>query len=66
MDEPPGPNILKCYLQRQLLLDILERRVHWNNAEIGCLIEFDRTGPYLPDVHTLMSFFHLPFEKGTP
>ena len=53
-------NVLTCTLPDQLLRDILDRKVHWNNAEIGCLIRFNRAGPYLPDVHTLMSFFHLP------
>jgi hypothetical protein len=51
---------LRCYIPEPLLEDILHRRVHYNNAEIGCLIEFDRKGPYMPDVHMLMSFFHLP------
>ncbi len=53
-------NYLICSMPATLLRDILDRKVHWNNAEIGCLIRFDRIGPYLPDVHTLMSFFHLP------
>lgn len=59
-----GPNggecVLDCKLPGQLLRDILDRKVHWNNAEIGCLIRFNRVGPYMPDVHTLLSFFHLP------
>lgn len=54
--------ILQCALPDALLCDILDRKVNWNNAEIGCLIRFNRTGPYQPDVHTLMSFFHLPRE----
>ncbi len=53
-------NDLRCYLPEELLARIVGREVHWNNAELACLIEFDRTGPYLPDVHTLLSFFHLP------
>lgn len=53
-------NWLGCTLPEGLLRDILDRKVHWNNAEIGCLITFNRVGPYLPDVHTLLSFFHLP------
>jgi hypothetical protein len=60
---PLGDNVLRCYLPDLLLRDILDRKVHWNNAEIGCLIRFNRVGPYMPDVHTLMSFFHLPKEK---
>lgn len=53
-------NELRCYLPEDLLRRIIDRDENWNSAEIGCLIEFDRKGPYLPDVHTLMSFFHLP------
>lgn len=50
---------LKCAIPDQLLSDILTRKAHWNNAEIGCLIRFNRVpNVYLPDVHTLMSFFH--------
>lgn len=51
---------LKCSMPDELLAKILHREVHWNNAEIGCLISFDRRpNVYMPDVHTLMSFFHL-------
>lgn len=53
-------SILECKLPDELLRDILDRKMHWNNAEIGCLIRFNRVGEYMPDVHTLMSFFHLP------
>jgi hypothetical protein len=57
-------NVLFCYMPDELLSDILNRKAHWNNAEIGCLITFDRRpNVYMPDVHTLMSFFHLP--RGT-
>lgn len=55
-----GDNYLRCSLPIQLLRDILDRKAHWNSAEVGCLIRFHRTGFYMPDVHTLMSFFHLP------
>ena len=52
---------LRCYLDEALLARLLSRESHWNNAEIGCHILFDRRpNKYLPDVHTLMSFFHLP------
>lgn len=52
---------LRCYLPEELLERILNREEHWNNAEIGCKIEFDRRpNVYLPDVHMLLSFFHLP------
>jgi hypothetical protein len=57
---PAREPYLCCYLASVLLADILNRREHWNNAELGGWIEFDRRGPYNPDVHTLLSFFHLP------
>lgn len=51
---------LRCYLKPEMLRRILRREFHWNNAEIGCHIFFDRRpNDYMPDVHTLMSFFHL-------
>lgn len=51
---------LKCTMPDELLADILRRKAHWNNMEVGCRIRFDRRpNVYLPDVHTLMSFFHL-------
>jgi hypothetical protein len=57
-------NVLFCYMEPDLLRDILYRKVHWNNAEIGCLIRFDRRpNVYMPDVHTLLSYFHLPRPK---
>jgi UDP-MurNAc hydroxylase len=57
---PAREPYLCCYLGSALLSDILNRREHWNNAELGGWIEFERKGPYNPDVHTLLSFFHLP------
>jgi UDP-MurNAc hydroxylase len=50
---------LKCTMKPEMLSKILNRECHWNNAEIGCHIRFERVpNTYLPDVHTLMSFFH--------
>ena len=47
------------YLDERLLLRIIERRSHWNNAEIGCHIDVDRNpNVYEVDAHTLMQFFH--------
>ena len=47
------------YLDERLLLRIIERRSHWNNAEIGCHIDVDRNpNVYEVDVHMLMQFFH--------
>lgn len=49
---------LVCDLPSDLLTRILNREEHWNNAELGCHITFERKGPYMPDVHTLLCFFH--------
>ena len=50
---------LKCYLEPDILHKLLTKEMHWNNLEVACLIEFDRRpNVYMPDVHTLMSFFH--------
>lgn len=50
---------LVCHLDTRLLKRILLRQSHWNNAEIGCHIDFYREpNIYRPDVHTMMSFFH--------
>ena len=47
------------YLDERLLLRILDRKSHWNNAEIGCHIEIDRKpNKYEIDAHTMMQFFH--------
>lgn len=47
-------------LDPRLLRRILDKKAHWNNAEIGCHIEFEREPDiYNPDTHLLMSFFHL-------
>ncbi len=54
---------LSCHLDPELLYRIVNRREHWNNAELGCWIEFDRAGPYLPDVHLLLCFFHAPIRR---
>lgn len=54
------PPYLKCYLKEHHLEGLLNKVYHWNNLEIGCHIEFDRKpNVYLPDVHTLLSFFHM-------
>lgn len=56
---PPKPFIM-AELDRTLLEDILFKKAHWNNAEIGCHIDFWREpDEYRVDFHTLMSFFHL-------
>ena len=51
---------LICSLDNRLLRRILDRKSHWNNAEIGTHISFKRYPNKMdPDVHTIMSFFHL-------
>lgn len=53
-----NPYIL-CHLDPVLFEDVLTRKAHWNNAEIGCHIDFYREPDiYRPDFHTFMSFFH--------
>ncbi|WP_373532541.1 MBL fold metallo-hydrolase [Vampirovibrio sp.] len=55
---------LLCDMDIRLLAQILQRKAHWNSAEIGCHIDFIRQpDQYLPDIHTLMSFFNLPPKK---
>ena len=51
---------LICELDNKLLRRILDKKAHWNNAEIGTHITFKRYPNKMePDTHTLMSFFHL-------
>ena len=51
---------LKCTIDLRLLRRILDKSSHWNNAEIGCHIEFIREPNYFsPDMHTALQFFHL-------
>jgi UDP-MurNAc hydroxylase len=51
---------LDCRLDSRLLKQILNRESHWNNAEIGCHIDFYRSPNYYsPDMHTLLQFLHL-------
>lgn len=57
--EPFPRGTIECRMDSRLLGMILKREAHWNNAEIGCHIDFKREGPYLPDAHMLMSYFHL-------
>ena len=51
---------LYCQLDLKLLRRILDKKAHWNNAEIGAHINIKRyPNKMVPDVHTCMSFFHL-------
>lgn len=51
---------LVCKLDERLLRRILDKKAHWNNAEIGAHIEFHRVpNEYEPDLHTGLQFLHL-------
>ena len=51
---------LICEMDTRLLRRILDKKSHWNNAEIGAHINFKRYPNIMePDVHTSLSFFHL-------
>ena len=51
---------LICSMDNRLLRRILDRKSHWNNAEIGTHITFKRIPNKMDrDVHSIMSFFHL-------
>jgi len=60
----PKAPFIRCSMDLRLLQRILRREAHWNNAEIGCHIDFWREpNEYHPDIHVLLSFFHLPVEE---
>jgi UDP-MurNAc hydroxylase len=51
---------LECKLDERLLRNILDRKSHWNNAEIGAHINLNRSpNKYEPDLHTGLQFFHI-------
>jgi UDP-MurNAc hydroxylase len=51
---------LECNLDERLLRNILDRKAHWNNAEIGAHISLNRSpNTYEPDLHTGLQFFHI-------
>lgn len=51
---------LKFHLDHRLMVMILLRAAHWNNVEIGGLVQVERTpDQYVPTIHALMSYFHL-------
>ena len=55
-----GNRKLYCKMDNKLLRRILDRKAHWNNAEIGAHITYKRYPNNMEaDVHTVMSFFHL-------
>jgi UDP-MurNAc hydroxylase len=56
-----GNQEMICTLDDRLLLNILERRAHWDNAQVGSHIRFSRSShpEYSQEVHVLLSFLHL-------
>lgn len=53
-------NTLICSMDERLLRNIIDKKSHWNNAEIGAHISFERTpNEYEPDLHIGLSFLHL-------
>ena len=49
-----------CEIDPKLIRRILDKKSHWNNAEIGAHINFFREPNIMePDLHTSLSFFHL-------
>lgn len=57
-EKPKGE--LECKMDLRLLRRILDKKSHWNNAEIGCHIELNRSPNfYSPDIHTALQFLHL-------
>ena len=49
-----------CRLDARLLAGILERRYHWDNAQIGCHLSFSRSNhpDYSSDLHFILSLLH--------
>jgi UDP-MurNAc hydroxylase len=51
---------LICKLDLRLLRNIIDRKSHWNNVEVGAHISFNRSpNLYEPDLHTGLQFFHI-------
>ena len=52
------------YLDARPLNIILERRCYWNNAEVGCHIEIDRSpNTFWTDVQTMIRFLTSELEN---
>lgn len=52
-------NHLKIKLPEKLLWELLTKRKHWNNAELGGLLRFERVGDYDAELHYYLSYFHI-------
>ncbi len=60
LDGSDSSKKLICSMDNRLLRRILDKKSHWNNAEIGAHINFFRKPNKMdPDAHTSLSFFHL-------
>ncbi len=67
MPWPPGEEpessdgpYLRITIAPEKLQRMLKRELHYNNLEVSGDVLFDRRpNTYMPDVHTLMSFFHV-------
>ena len=58
-DEEVGDK-LECKLDERLLRNIIDKKSHWNNAEIGGHVSINRSpNKYEPDLHTGLQFFHI-------
>lgn len=52
---------LKLELAPETLKAVLNREDHLNNCDVGCRVKYWRQpNTYMPDAHTILSFFHLP------
>lgn len=51
---------IRMTMDRRALYAMLQRKIHFNNLEVGCHIKIHREpNEYCPDIHTLLSFFHV-------
>ena len=51
---------LECIIDERLLRNILDKKSHWNNAEIGAHVSLIRSpNKYDPDLHMGLQFFHI-------
>ena len=58
-DQDNRKTILNCYVPTKMLIRILKGEAFWNNAEIGCHIQFERIpDSYDFDAHMMLQLFH--------
>ncbi len=53
--------VMTCTLDEALFAGILKKVYHWDNAQTGCHIKFDRSDHpnFSAELHTLLSFLHI-------